>query len=648
MPTLFLRLLAHDDKPAALADAVQCLRDGQPCPDAYAVEPESFRQVPGAPFVYWVRERVRQVFKRLPEFQSAGRRLRLGDHPSNDFRYLRLHCEVPLNPSEREWKPYYKGGTNSPFYDETRLVVDWDSERKTYRDFYGRPGRSSERPSNYQYFLLPGLTFPYLPHRRGNFSHIPPGVIFGHASPVLQLPHETHWQTCALLNSNAFVGLLHLLMARGVGGGQTLKYEVGYVGAVPIPTLESESYDKLGDIAGICYRSTRSLFTIEETSHVFQVPALLQVPGITLAERGAAWQAREADAHRQLAELQREIDDIAFRLYGIDGEDRRAIEAGTGTRPTVDNEDEAGEEGEETDAETATDARSLVVALVSYAVGAVFGRWDLRYATGERTPPELSDPFAPLPVCSPGMLQGPDGLPPASAPEGYPLRIDADGLLVDDPDHPDDLIRRVREVLEVIWKDRAEAIEQEACDVIGVANLRDYFRKPGPGGFWDDHVKRYSKSRRKAPIYWLLQSSKKNYALWIDYHRLDKDILFKALLNDVEPKVRLVNSQLTAIRGQLQPTTDDGKRTTDKKLAKEAERLEGFLSELQDFEDRLRRAANLHLEPDLNDGVVLNIAPLWELVPWKEARNYWQELLDGKYEWSSIGKQLREKGLVKG
>ena len=67
------------------------------------------------------------------------------------------------------------------------------------------------------------------------------------------------------------------------------------------------------------------------------------------------------------------------------------------------------------------------------------------------------------------------------------------------------------------------------------------------------------------------------------------------------------------------------------------------------FEDNRvnSRAANPHLESELNDGVVLNIAPLWELVPWKEARKYWDELMEGKYEWSSIGKQLREKGLVK-
>ena len=41
------------------------------------------------------------------------------------------------------------------------------------------------------------------------------------------------------------------------------------------------------------------------------------------------------------------------------------------------------------------------------------------------------------------------------------------------------------------------------------------------------------------------------------------------------------------------------------------------------------------------------VAPLWQLVPWKEAKNYWDELLKGEYEWSSIGKQLRQKGLVK-
>jgi hypothetical protein len=138
--------------------------------------------------------------------------------------------------------------------------------------------------------------------------------------------------------------------------------------------------------------------------------------------------------------------------------------------------------------------------------------------------------------------------------------LDGDGILPDDPDHTDDIVRRVREVLELIWKDRAEAIEKEACEILGVKELRDYFRKPGKGGFWDDHLSRYSKSRRKAPIYWLLQSSKKSYGLWLYYHRLDKDMLFKARQNYVEPKIRLEQSRLDSLRPRRLTRTSNARK----------------------------------------------------------------------------------------
>ena len=133
-----------------------------------------------------------------------------------------------------------------------------------------------------------------------------------------------------------------------------------------------------------------------------------------------------------------------------------------------------------------------------------------------------------------------------------------------------------------------------------------------------DHISRYSKSRRKAPIYWLLQSSKKSYALWLYYHRFDKDLLFKALVNYVEPKIKRETNRLDEMRRRKKQAAGRIKREA-KKHGKDIERQEDLISELRDFEDKLRRAADLHLEPDLNDGVVLNIAPLHELVPWKEA-----------------------------
>ena len=195
-----------------------------------------------------------------------------------------------------------------------------------------------------------------------------------------------------------------------------------------------------------------------------------------------------------------------------------------------------------------------------------------------------------------------------------------------------------------MWGDQADAIEQEVCNILGVMTLRDYFRKTGKNGFWDDHTNLYSKSRRKAPIYWYLRSAKGSYGIWLYYHRLDSDILHKTLINYVEPKVRLEQESLDRLRSQVEGAGAAGREA--KRLESDLDTQDALVSELRDFEGRLRRAAELRLDPDLDDGVVLNIAPLHELVSWKEARKYWDALLAGDYEWSSIGQQLRQRGLV--
>ena len=417
-------------------------------------------------------------------------------------------------------------------------------------------------------------------------------------------------------------------------------FQVGQISSTPFPKLGNERAEHLARIAAQAFRTKRELCRLSETDHNFTRPRFPIHGG--LSNEGQLYEEFLRNGTEALSLMQTQLD---VEVAASDGFSKFDLEQllDSSISFDVDGIQEEQPAEDEDRIEVSTNV-ALACSLLQWAVGSVYGRWDIRRATGKLPVPKLPDPFDPLPVCSPGMLQRPEGFPALETPEGYPLRIDWDGILVDDPDHPDDIIRRVRDVLEVIWKDRADAIEKEACEILGVADLRDYFRKPGAGGFWDDHVKRYSKSRRKAPIYWLLQSSKKNYALWIYYHRLDKDILFKALLNYVEPKIRREESRLDELRSQKTALGPAAKGA--KKLDKDIDRQEAFLSELRDFEDKLRRAANLHLDPDLNDGVVLNIAPLRELVPWKEAKSYWDDLMDGKYEWSSIGKQLREKGVV--
>src|SRR5262245_25584897 len=112
--SLFFRLLPYSDKAAALAEAISAVREGHALNSVvHSVDPALFRQVPGSPFAYWVSERIRRKFIELPPCESEGRQVRVGDHPGDGFRYLRLFWEVPIGPSACDWRPYQKGGEYS-------------------------------------------------------------------------------------------------------------------------------------------------------------------------------------------------------------------------------------------------------------------------------------------------------------------------------------------------------------------------------------------------------------------------------------------------------------------------------------------------------------------------------------------------------
>jgi hypothetical protein len=621
----------------------------------------------------------------------------------------------PASPVDG-WVPFAKGGEYRPCHDDIHLLLDWRREGLELKNYIVSQypylnGNWGWVVKNSEHYFKAGLTWSYRTTSAFCLKVLPGGCVFSDGGWAM-FPNDRA-QTCSLLAVyNSAIGRYFMELPLGQGdtsasGTAARNYSSEPVGAVPFLTVDQE---RIAPLVNQLIDFQRSHDLSGETTRLF-----VGISHCTLASslRESAlvhFQSylRQCLHYLGVSRAVQEELEIAAR---IDQGLLRSIYEQEGTHPCDYDEEKrvpdsfrsvfegsieelvdlAGEEigGLRFTVKKAyhVDRRIEVLAhtlrcspkaivnkalaeqwlpkgtveecaktAVSFFVGTAFGRWDVRFAIGTTPAPSLPGAFEPIPACSPAMLQAPDGLPSRTVPSDYPLRLVSDGIHVDDADHSDDLIRRVREVLELIWISRAEAIEQEACDILGVKELRDYFRKPGKGGFWDDHVSLYSKSRRKAPIYWLLQSSKKNYGLWLYYHRLDKDMLFKARQNAVDPKIRLEQTRLDSLRLQKSALGADAKGA--RKIDKDIEKQEALLSELKDFADKLERAAkpnfgnpekldsNVVYDPDLNDGVVLNIAPLWELVPWKEAKNYWEELLEGKYEWSSMGKLLRKKGLV--
>ena len=433
----------------------------------------------------------------------------------------------------------------------------------------------------------------------------------------------------AITNSSAFGLLVSLQLARTE---LAQSYEVGLIQKTPLPEPSAVCQALLAILAHRAWSLKRTLDIRTETSHAFTLPALLLVDGMTLADRAVAWVERVRRAEAELAAIQAEIDTHCFDLYGIAEADRRAITKGFGTSSDVDEPNAAEEADSEDDEDsTAADAAILAAEMMSWAVGVAYGRFDVRLATGEQALPPEPDPFAPLPVCPAGMLLRAHGLPaaPEDVPVDYPRHLSWSGILVDDEGHPEGIVSRTRQALEVIWQERASDIEHEACALLGVKSLRDYFARPGH--FFANHLKHYSKSRRHAPIYWPLQTPSGSYTLWLYYHRLNDQTLYTCVNDCVEePKLREVTGHIHVLRAK----TDRNKQED-----KELEQLLDFEQELKDFRDELLRVARFW-KPNLNDGVQITAAPLWKLFqhkPWQKIlKDTWEKLEKGDYDWAHL------------
>ena len=348
----------------------------------------------------------------------------------------------------------------------------------------------------------------------------------------------------------------------------------------------------------------RNLETSNEISHAFVRPK-----GIGGGNAGSD----QDKVERELEAIQSQIDDAAFKVYGISPEDRGAIESQSSLTNSSDLQEEETDRSEETQGDEAL-IDSDANALKSWFVGVAFDRFDPRLATGERALPPEPEPFDPLPSRSPGMW--PKGKEPA----------EHNIILVDDESHGDDLTARVRANADRIHIDLQE-------------DLRAWFAHE----FFPLHIKMYSKSRRKAPIYWQLATPSASYSVWLYIHSYTDDTLFRVQNDYVAPKLAHESRLLGSLRDEL---GDGGTASQRKQMAAQ----ETFVEELRTLLEEVKRVAPLW-NPNLDDGVIINFAPLWRLVPqhkaWqRELKATWDALCKGKYDWSHLAMRLWPERVV--
>jgi hypothetical protein len=678
---VFYSCLEAVDKSNNLVNAITDTQLGIARANTYLNQPRRFQGLPSAVISYSTPRKLLTKIIQWSSIKNQGVAAYKGVDTGNDAQFLRLAWEVEAKELSHRgtWRFFAKGGEWNPFWDDLHLLVDWSFSGQKIA-VAGGTLRNTDK------LFQAGLTYPQrttssfgprvLP-RNCVFSTGGIGIIFSKdADPLTYL---------ALLLSRPGQFLVEISLGGGdtsVSGTAARNYTNGMISRLPFPILLKDQSKRLSNLCREMVNLKRSLFKSDETSRDF-VPAfgLIASPQEIAKFKQDEWLhllSIEIDIAKELERLSSSIFEFedhvsSVAIKNIVGPSVYEYPTASSRLNEIDNlwvlnESEIvqlliGQRGagaryvtkncqltdrklelvshllEITPSSILSYLQNLKLAsfpieesvnIISVVFGFILGRWDIRLAISKGEADLLPDPFDPLPVCPPGMLQNAQGLPaaPADVPADYPLRIAWGGILCDDAGHPEDIEARVREALRAIWGERADAIEQEACDILGVAALRDYFRKPAL--FFADHLKRYSKSRRQAPIYWPLSTTSGSYTLWLYYHRLTDQTLYTCVNDFVDPKLRAVSAEC-AVLGR--------KAGRSAKEERELEQLTALMRELEDFRAELLRVAAFW-KPNLNDGVQITAAPLWRLFghkPWqKKLRETWEALEAGDYDWAHL------------
>jgi SAM-dependent methyltransferase len=691
----FIRLLKDVDREAGLVGAIHAHRAGLPDHRIHRVRLSDLDAIPGAPLAYWMSPSLRRLFVELPGLEGNGAEARQGSATGDDSRFVRAFWEVDPRRIAQEvadtheggrWSPFAKGGEYSPYWADVHLVVDWERDGERLRDYEG------SRVQNAQYFFRSGLTWPRRTASGFSPRVLPAGCVFGDKGPgiVAQEPLGL----LAWLTSRPAAALMAASQPAGdetSSGTASKSYEVGLVQKLPWPgpavdktTLETVTQHS-SDIAGRRRRED----ALDETTRLFIAPPT-PTSGCSITDtafaRWTAWygaaissiadsaaaercfsNALELDADA-MAYLDEEIgahpdsyprrpldDEAAFaRWFELPMDqlidevittrgasravatmtfvaDRRleVLAHGFARHPSV-----VSETRERLGLLPPGEPKRTADDLVSYLVGIAFGRWDVRIGRNPALAPSPPDLFDPLPLCPPGMLIGDDGYATVHPAPGYALELPSSGLLIDELGHRWDIEGAVLSAARVVF-DEPDDIVAQMLSILGRRTLRDHMRRQ----FFKDHLSRYSKSRRKAPIYWPLSVPSKSWGVWLYAPTLARETLY-AVASEAARRERLATEAIARLQREQH---EGGAGRPARKTAEELDFEEKLIEELRRFRTEAERIAGLGWEPNLDDGLVLCAAPLTDLLPaWPDARKARDELREGQHKWAAVAQWAGE------
>lgn len=626
-PIVF-RTLTSKNRSAIIDNELTKLSSGMVGEMTFICKLEDFSLLNGSPFAYWVLPSALKKLHALSLFKDKGGDVKVGLQTGDDFRFCRLewefkqtsksgyyfplhqnYCEIGDNVEkkyrehfskcENKWFPFVKSGSSRPWYSPITLYVNYKNDGYELRAFKTPDGKPKAFIRNESNYFFPGFSWT----RRANRFYpyyIEPGCIPSVSRYMAYPFNGNEFSSVAFAASNIASSIMRLYGEKF----DRPNFLVENLKNLRIPKLSQELNELLASHAIDGFTESKSTFCSVEPFRDFIAPNLNANENVIFGVKD------------KFSLLGPSIDERVTRSYMLNDDESQSLLRDLLEALSCESSSTA--EGGDEDEDALESRLTLFGSLLSYALGVVFGRWNILYFKHENRNPNQVN----------GMLLGQDGHPMSDeefddvCSNEYPITIIFSGV-----SDIDSLVRLVKSVFKCIEESSLASqidFDQLLDDELIFRNLEN------KSMFFDAHMACYSKSRRIAPIYWPLQTPSSSYTLWVYYHRLNEQTLYTCVNDFVEPKLAQVEQDLNGLRSKSARSNQE---------EKELEKLSDLVSELRDFRDELLRLAKFW-KPNLNDGVQITAAPLWKLFQhkaWqKKLKETWESLEKGDYDWAHL------------
>ncbi|MBM6440350.1 BREX-1 system adenine-specific DNA-methyltransferase PglX [Lacticaseibacillus rhamnosus] len=541
----------------------------------YRTKQANFEKIPGSPIAYWASKPLISDFEigiPLKDLVDPKVGLQTGDNS----RFLRQWFEVNVHNisfntkstaeslrSIKKWFPYNKGGSYRKWYGNFDYIVNWQHDGFEIRNLKDAKGKLRSRPQNTNYYFREAITWSDVTSGHFSMRYRESGSIFDVVGMSLfSLKRDILEKILAFSNTKVMNFIMSLL-------NPTIHASIGYVSLMPIISSQDPRVNSLSKESVDVTRNDWDTF---ENSWNFSKSPLVEY----IAEHHRNWTIEaafnqwkeEADKRfNQLKANEEELNRIFIDLYGL--------------------QDELSPEEEDKDVSVRrADLSRDIKAFMSYFVGCVFGRYS---------------------IDTPGLAYAGGDWDDSNYKTFLPNEDDVI-VLTDDDYFGDnrDVVNRFKEFLSTTFgTEHLDENVQFIADALGKrgssseeiirAYLRDDF-------FKKDHLSTY----QKRPIYWELNSGRNGGFKALMYlHRYDKNTMAMIRTKYLHPLQEAYERRLD----QLKSFEANEQQTRQKNaIKKQITTITKQLDELVKYDEKLQHVANLHIDLDLDDGVLVNHA----------------------------------------